>query len=210
MQTQLSEPIKKPQRFSALIHSIRDHALAGDLSFADLLVLVGPKGHAFLTLFLVLPFLQPIPLPLVSTLFGVVIGIIGIFMAFGRPPWIPASIGRRQLKGSLVIKICAGLEAAMLRIEHLIKPRGEHFLRFLALQRINGIILALHGLILGLPLPIPFSNFLPALVLFLIALGSLEEDLLIVTLGYLAVLLNVVFFTILVAIPYISLRIIQA
>jgi hypothetical protein len=201
---------KKQQKFSDLLHAIRDQAAERSLTIGDLLLVVGPKGHAFLTLFLVLPFLQPIPLPFVSTVFGVTIGIIGFFMAFGRKPWIPARIASRTIHSTALLKICSGLERLMLRLEHLIRPRGEHFLRFFAMQRTNGFLLGLHGLLLALPLPIPFSNFLPALVLFLIALGSLEEDLAVVALGYLAVIVNAAFFTILVLIPYFSLRIIQS
>jgi hypothetical protein len=200
----------RPQKFSDLVHAIRDRAAERNLSIGDLLQVVGPKGHAFLTLFLVLPFLQPIPLPFVSTVFGITIGIVGFFMAFGKKPWIPKRIASRTLQSAALLKICSGLELLMLKLEHLIRPRGEHFLRFFGLQRTNGFLIGVHGLVLALPLPIPFSNFLPALVLFLIALGSLEEDLAVVALGYLAVIANAIFFTILVLIPYFSLRIIQS
>jgi hypothetical protein len=52
--------------------------------------------------------------------------------------------------------------------------------------RINALLMLLAGLFLALPLPIPGTNLAPSWVILLICIGTLEEDGLLVVLGYAA------------------------
>ena len=192
------------RRFSDLVHAVREMAQVRTLSLQFLLDIVGPKGHAFLCMFLCLPFMQPIPLPGLSTPFGISMAIVGVLLFRGRAPWVPKRFGKLTLESSIVLKICSGLERLLGRLEHLVKPRGQFICRQIWIRRLNGGLFFVLGILLSLPLPIPFSNNVPAIAIFLISWGMLEEDLVVIGLGYLATLVAFGFFTALVVIPYIA------
>jgi hypothetical protein len=204
------DPVQS-ERFSHLLHRIQEHANLGGLTLRQLLEVFGPKGHVFLTIFLVLPFLQPIPIPGLSTLLGLAIAWVGYFMMVGQAPWLPERLAKIHVQQFVLKNICSGLERWMKRIEPWIRPReSKAFSRILnrgtgreTLRRVNGAILCFHALVLSLPLPIPFSNFFPAVVLFLVALGTLEEDAYVLIAGYCVVAVNAAFFAALIAIPFV-------
>jgi hypothetical protein len=148
--------------------------------------------------------LQPIPLPGVSTAFGIVIAIVGALLFVGRPPWVPKRLGKLTLESSIVLKICSGLERLLARLEHLVKPRGRAVCRHKGMRRLNGLLFLVLGFLLSLPLPIPFSNNLPAVAIFLISWGMLEEDAIVMSLGYLASIATFAFFAALVVLPYLA------
>lgn len=201
---------KETPRFSEILRLIEDQAQQSNaLSLGRLLEIVGPKGHSFISLFLVLPFLQPIPLVGLSTAIGLVIAMIGIFIIRDRPPYLPARLAKIQWESKSILKVCSVLERLMKRLERYIQPRGHALITQNWLKRLNGILIFFHAILMSLPLPIPLSNFLPASVLFLLSLGALEEDILVILLGYTMALINLAFFTSLVLLPYLGLRAFQ-
>lgn len=208
------EPRSSPQdhlnshRFTETISRVRertesDSHCAG-LSLQELTEIFGPKGHFLFTLFLILPFLQPIPLPGLSTLIGLAIAMGGAFLALDRPPWLPKRLAEARLSQSIALRICSGLEKLLKRLERMIRPRGVWIFELNWLKRLNGVVILIYALFLSLPLPIPFSNFFPALVLLLVSLASLEEDIILLSIGYLAALIALAFFIALVLVPYFS------
>lgn len=76
------------------------------------------------------------------------------------------------------------------------RPRNALLVTNPIVQRINGFIIFICGLLLMLPLP-PGTNFTPGLTVFLLSIGILEEDGLFVLLGYFAFLINLAFFILL-------------
>src|SRR5687768_14564795 len=85
-----------PTRLSERLASLAGDAGTG-LSLGELLGRLSERGHALLVLFLVIPFLQPIPLPLFSTAVGLTVALIGLQMALERPPWLPSRLARRHV-----------------------------------------------------------------------------------------------------------------
>lgn len=198
------------RRFTETLRLIQARAQQSSVTLRELLEIFGPQGHGFVALFLVLPFLQPIPLVGLSTVFGLAIATVGFLMVLDRPPWLPQRLARVVVESNTVLKVCATLEGLMKRLERLVKPRGQRLFAALWFRRLNGLVLFIHALIMALPLPIPLSNFLPALVLLLIALGTLEEDAIVVFVGYGAVVINAAFFTALVLLPFLGIRLLAA
>lgn len=190
------------ERFSRVLTRIRTASESGDLTVRELIALFGPRGHAFLTLFLVLPFLQPIPIPGVSSVLGTVMALAGFFMLRGRPPWVPERVARVRIEKHFLLKVGGALESFLRRMERIVRPRGAYLFQRPWFRILNGTLLCIHGLLLALPLPIPFSNFLPAIVLFLIALGSLEEDAIVIVAGYTATIATALFFAALALAPF--------
>ena len=62
------------------------------------------------------------------------------------------------------------------RLEKLLKPRLFYPEYPAAFQRTSGAIILVCGLLLLLPLPVPFSNAFPALTIILLAAAGLERD----------------------------------
>lgn len=200
---------KQTQRFSSILHAIRLRLQSENtkgLTLREVIELFGPKGHALLTLFLVLPFLQPIPLPGISTAMGLVIAMVGLFMFLDRPPWVPDRLARVHLDSQFLIRVCSGAEGIMRKLERLVKPRGQFYFSKNWYRKTAGLMIGFHALLLSLPLPIPLSNFFPAIVLVLLALGTLEEDLYIVMASYLATIVNLAYFSTLILLPYLSVK----
>ena len=85
-------------------------------------------------------------------------------------------------------KLSGGIRFAKL-MEKIVKPR-MHFLHSWpgAMNLILGI--AAGGLLLLLPLPIPFSNMVPAWAVVLLTAGMMERDGLVVLLGHTVTLVS--------------------
>jgi hypothetical protein len=133
-------------------------------------------GYRLLLILLCLPFLTPVPLPLLSTVFGSAIALIGFGFALGRRPRLPASVLRRALPE----KFFAGLLRASVRIvaalEFFLKPRWQWLHRQEAVRRLRGVLVTLCGVMLLLPLPVPLSNFFPTAAALLLSASALEDD----------------------------------
>ena len=63
----------------------------------DLLELIGEQGMLLVCVFLTLPFLLPVSIPGVSTVFGLAIILIGVGVTLNRVPWLPRRILDRPL-----------------------------------------------------------------------------------------------------------------
>ncbi len=176
-------------RLSDSLSNLRDLAASGPLTLGRFLDALNARGHAFVCLVLGFPFLTPIPLPGVSIPFGVMIVVVAVCMAAGLPPWMPVSWRDKKLPAELVVKAIEFALKVLRKIEFLIKPRGQIFMKFPGVTRISGLAMAFCGGILALPLP-PGTNFPPALGVVLIAMGVLERDSIVLGLGYLVAAIN--------------------
>lgn len=199
---------RSSESFSHTLNRLRSKAegTEASLSLKQVVEVFGPKGHALLILFLNLPFCQPIPIPGVSSALGFCMMIIAYFMILNRPPWIPERLARISIDKKFLVQIAARLEALMKRFEHVIRPRGRVYFQQRSTQITTGLLLCFHAFLLSLPLPIPFSNFFPAIALLLLSLGTLEEDGVVMALGYVAVIACTVFFAALVVLPYLTVK----
>jgi hypothetical protein len=165
------------------------------------------RGHALLALFLALPFLQPVPLPGLSTPFGAAIAVLGLLMALGRPTWLPRRWLRRDLPSAQLVRIVRTGQRLLRRVERFIKPRGVWFHRHRWARPIAGIVIAISGAELALPLPIAFTNTLPALVIATTAVAMLEEDAILAAVGWVLFVLALVVFGLMVLLPFVGLHI---
>lgn len=142
----------------------------------ELLASVKGRGWFLILVLLSLPFLLPIPIPLLSTVFGLVICFIGVRLALGQRPWVPARLMDREIKAESLQKILKGAVRVVRTLERFMKPRWRFMTRTLFVRRAVGVMITLSGALLLLPLPIPFSNTFPAWTVLLLAAGALERD----------------------------------
>jgi hypothetical protein len=169
-------------------------------SVRELLALIGEQGMLVLCIFLTIPFLVPVSIPGVSTVFGLLVVLIGVGVMTNRMPWLPSRLIDKRFPTE---KLCpALLQGAKIlpRLERYLHPRWGALTRSAAMNRFNGAMIVVAGLLLMAPFGlVPFSNTLPAFAILFLAAGMLEQDGLIVFLGYVFILGTIVYFGVLIA-----------
>ncbi|MBY0518108.1 MAG: exopolysaccharide biosynthesis protein [Bacteriovoracaceae bacterium] len=172
--------MNKESRFlSEMNHLLED----GVITLGEIADKLKGKGLVFLSLVCVLPFMQPIPIPGLSTVLGFVIILQGIGLAVSGKPLLTKKMREIELSPEKVATFVRGAKKIFPWIGWLVKVRGEEFLQHKILKILAGLSLVFLAAFLSLPLPLPSSNFLPAIGIFFICLGMLEDDFLLVTLG---------------------------
>jgi hypothetical protein len=183
-------------RLSSEFERISEFCAGKHISLSELVAHVGSRSQALLSMVLAVPFFILLPLPGISTIFGIIILISGLRIALNKSPWLPTIIGRRRISGNLLAKGFTKAAKVTKKIEKWVRPRGQFLHKNRKMQMINGFCVMICGFILAIPLP-PVTNFLPAMTVFLISLGILEEDGLFISLGYFFFLLTLTLFTLL-------------
>ena len=169
--------------FERTAEGIRDQTV----TVRGLMEAIGEQGLLIVCVFLSIPFLFPVAIPGTSTIFGLLIGLIGFGVMADRLPWLPARLLDHPLQAKHVMPVLKkGAEWAR-RFERLIRPRWLLLTHGPTVNRLNGLMLIVAAVSLLAPLPmIPFSNTIPALGIALLALGMVERDGGLIVLGYLA------------------------
>lgn len=157
--------------------------------------LIGREGLLLLCMFLTVPFMVPVSIPGVSTVFGLCIILIGAGLITNRHPWIPEALRKRAFPSA---KLVVALEKGLIwvqRIEKVSRPRLLVLTRGRVMSMLNGLMLIAGGILLMAPFGfVPFSNTLPGLAVLLLALGMLQRDGWCVLLGYAVNGLTVLYF----------------
>lgn len=194
-----------------LIHDVRTtlsralseaaRSLTGETaSVRELLALIGEQGMLMFCIFLTIPFLVPVSIPGVSTVFGLLVILIGYGVALNRMPWLPDRLLDRRFPGAKLVPALEQGARLLARLERFLHPRWSVFVRSPFANRWNGWMIALAGVLLMAPFGlVPFSNTLPALAALFLAAGMLEQDGLFVFLGYGWIVATIVYFVVLIA-----------
>lgn len=154
------------------------------LTFGDLFALTISQDQALVSLLLSLPFLLPIPLPGLSTPFGLAICFVSIRMLLGKHFWLPSFLLKKNISPTIIGTIFSKLKPWVSRLARYIKPRGTFFSKHPGNKFFSCLLICIGGILLALPLP-PGTNAPPALTVVCLSLGLLEEDSLFLFLGYL-------------------------
>ncbi|MFP5459803.1 MAG: exopolysaccharide biosynthesis protein [Bacteriovoracia bacterium] len=141
------------------------------------------KGLVFVSLLCILPFMQPIPIPGLSSVLGFVILLQGVGLVLSGKPLLTKRMRHIEFPVAKMETFIRGARKVYPWIGWMIKPRGQALTKHRAVEVVAGVVLVGLALFLSLPLPLPSSNFIPAIGIFFICLGLLEEDLLLVLLG---------------------------
>lgn len=155
------------------------HALAG-------------RGSGMLLILLALPFCF-VAIPGLSMPFGIAISLIGACLVIGREPWLPRFIMNRRLSSARSDQLLVGAIKVARRLEKFVRPRLSFLHAGPGMLRLIGFGIVVAGVGLMLPLPIPFSNSIPAWAVVLLAVGMMEKDGLCVLLGHLTAMGSWVF-----------------
>ena len=152
-------------------------------TFQDLFQALKGKGYPFLIVLISLPFCQPIQIPGFSTPFGAILIFIGLRMLFGRHIWWPQWILKHKISSRLLKAVIKKSLWFFKILRPLLRKRWSHLFQGY-FHYLNGFVVILMGIYLALPLPIPLSNLMAAWALLFIGLGLIEEDGLLICIGY--------------------------
>ncbi len=190
---------KTSELLEDIIHSIKDE----HVTLRDLLAMMGESGLLLLCALLSLPFLFPVSIPGVSTVFGAGIVLISAAITFNRLPWLPQTLADRRLESGRLKPVLQRGVTMLRRFDRFFKPRLMGFASGAVVNRINGLVLMGAGLLLMAPLGlIPFSNTLPGIAILLLATGISQRDGLVVLAGHVMVVLTIVYFAGLALLAY--------
>jgi hypothetical protein len=130
----------------------------------------------------IIPFLQPIPIPGLSTILGFIVLLQGVGMVFIGKPLLTDKMKRVTIPKERYNQIYRGIEK-ILRFTDRIAIFRHPWVSSRASRIICGLSMISTAAFLSLPLPIPMSNFVPALSIALVCIGLLEEDLILTIFG---------------------------
>jgi hypothetical protein len=185
--------VKRISPFAKHLDEIEARCTTGEITLRDIFNIFGDDGHYLLIFFLILPFLQPVPLFGLSTPFGILISIVAVFAFKNKPPFIPQRWADKKLPRQTVLKIAEGAEKLFHKLSFILHPRWPTFFKH-PLKIVSTILIVLNAILLALPLPIPFSNAFPAWMILFQALGHLEDDGFLILLSYIQTILCLLYF----------------
>ncbi|WP_008308511.1 exopolysaccharide biosynthesis protein [Leptolyngbya sp. PCC 6406] len=145
------------------------------VTLGDILTLAGERTFGFLFVLLALPSALPIPAPGYSIPFGVVLFVLAGQLVLGRQrPWLPKGW---QAKGFDLIRLRQVVKAGLpwlRRIEVLSRPRLSYVCTTPTGRIVIGTAIALMAI--SMMIPIPGTNTLPAMGIFITGFGLLDDD----------------------------------
>ena len=145
------------------------------VTLSDILTLTGERVFGFLLVILSLPSALPVPAPGYSIPFGIAMFFLAIQLVIGRDrPWLPDKLLQGSMKLETVQKFLNMGLPWVKRIENVTKPRIAYLCTSIPGKIILGCAIALMSI--SMMIPIPGTNTLPAIGIFVTAFGLLEDD----------------------------------
>jgi hypothetical protein len=149
--------------------------IVSEVTLGDILELAGERIFGFLFVLLALPSALPIPAPGYSIPFGVVIFLLAVQLLAGSEfPWLPQKTLNHRMKRHQVRKLIKAGVPWLQRIEAVSRPRLNGVCTSRVGQGVMGIAIAIMAV--SMMIPIPGTNTLPAIGIFIIGFGLLEDD----------------------------------
>lgn len=149
--------------------------IAPHVTLGDILHLAGERVFGFLFVLLALPSALPIPAPGYSIPFGIVIFLLAAQLVGGAEfPWLPQKALNHTMNRQQVEKLVKAGVPWLKFIEGMSRPRLNGVCTSRVGQGILGAIIALMAI--SMMIPIPGTNTLPAIGIFITGFGLLEDD----------------------------------
>ena len=148
---------------------------ANQVYLADFLELTKERIFGFLFVILSLPSALPVPAPGYSIPFGVLMFLLAMQMVLGaEEPWFPKRVRDYQLDLKKVQGLITKGVPWLQRLENLARPRLSYICTSFGGRAILGSAIALMSV--SMMIPIPGTNTLPAIGIFIIGFGLQEDD----------------------------------
>ncbi len=181
-------------RISAALAAAESAVQGQQVALRDLFTVLGEQGLLVFCGVLAAPFLFPVTLPMMSTVFGVPMLLIGFAIMASRVPWLPERVLNRRIEAATVRQVLGRVRGWALKFEHLVKPRLLALSGGPVINAVNGGLIILAVLMLMAPLPfVPLVNTVPATAIMLLTFGMAERDGLVIALGWFMTLMSTVY-----------------
>ena len=145
------------------------------VTLENVLDLAGERIFGFLFVILSLPSALPLPAPVISIPFGIIMIFLAAQLIIGRQePWLPAKFAKRPIKTETARKFIKKGIPFLQKIEAVSRPRLPFVCTTLPGKVIIGLAIALMSTFMMIP--IPGTNTLPAIGIFVTGFGLLEDD----------------------------------
>lgn len=183
---------------STTLREVVDDIRGDRITLRALMESIGEQGLLLLCAVLSLPFLIPVSIPGVSTVFGLGIILLGVAVTLNRLPWLPRKILDREIETARLRPALEKGIGIVARIDRHVRPRLGVLTRNAVMDRVNGFMLVFCGLLLMAPFGfVPFSNTLPAVAILLLCFGMIQRDGLFILLGYVMTAATLIYFGVL-------------
>jgi hypothetical protein len=173
-----------PRRVSETLSDTARLIPAEGMTLRQLLSTLGEQGLLVFCVVLTVPFVLPVQIPGLSTVFGLLIALIALGVAANRSPRFPRWLIDRRVHSAHLVAVLEYGARLFARLERWGCPRWTMVIRSAVMKRVTAVLLLLAAGLLALPLFIPLSNILPALAILLLVVGILQGDGLFILGGY--------------------------
>jgi hypothetical protein len=165
-------PAPGPAHVSDILGDFIDTFPGERIALRDLIAAMGPRAFGMLFLVLALP--NAVPIPGISTVFGLPLILLGAQLLFGLPrPWLPARLARLDLERATMRSMLDRTKPYLAKIERLSRPRALLFTGAVA-ERAVGFMVCTLGIILIFP--IWGGNLPPAVAIAVMSIGLMDRD----------------------------------
>ncbi|MGK7919396.1 MAG: exopolysaccharide biosynthesis protein [Trichodesmium sp.] len=152
-----------------------DEERAVTVTLKDIIELAGERIFGFLFVILALPSALPVPAPGYSIPFGILLFLLAVQLIVGaKTPWLPQS----WLNNSISLEKVQGVLKSgipwLQKIELISRPRLSYICTSFVGRIIIGCAIALMAI--SMMIPIPGTNTLPAIGIFVTGFGLLDDD----------------------------------
>lgn len=179
---------EEPRPLSEDFHELLDDLHGDKMTIDSIEKALEKRDFALLVMLLTVPFVIA-PIPGILLPFGATILFMGIRIILGKKPQLPQWVLKKKIKTSILKKTLKMFIKIVVILEKFAKQRLLFLACWPSMKKLIGVGIASDALFLTLPLPIPFANTLPAISILLLSAGLMEEDGLLVLLGYFTSLL---------------------
>ena len=152
------------------------------ISLGSIVEQIQEEALLIICLVSILPFMQPIPIPGLSTILGLIALLQGLGLIIWSKPLLTDRLRKVQIPHERFMQIYKAADKFS-KFTQKISTFKHPVTKTRAVHVICGLSIVIAAAFLSLPLPIPFSNFVPALSIFLICVGLLEEDIVLIICG---------------------------
>lgn len=165
---------KKESASDVLEGVVKDHK-ADTITIGELKTALHERGFGLLMAIFALPLCLPIPVPPgYTTIFSIPLLFFSCQMIIGMDsPWVPKWMAMKEIKRSTLAHIVEKGAPFLRKIEKLLHPRWS-FASTTTGEKIIGFFCLLFALSIAIPLP--FTNWPPAVAIVVVALGLLGKD----------------------------------
>ena len=145
------------------------------ITLRDIINLAGERIFGFLFVILSLPSALPIPAPGYSIPFGILLFLLAVQLIVGSPtPWLPQSWLNHSISLQKVQGIFNSGIPWLQKIEFISRPRLSYICTSIIGRIVVGCAIALMAI--SMMIPIPGTNTLPAIGIFVTGFGLLDDD----------------------------------